>query len=167
MPGVLSACNSSTWEPEAGGSRVWDQPGLHSETQSLKPKKRERKEKSKLECAFSTCLGSSCHVLPSPCSCSFRPQLLSSPSYVDWSTSGQAPKAPIEAEVSFILQHCIVLVFYLCFSGSTKMVPFSVFTNVILWIDWRPLTHDCKIISCTLCEFQLNLKPFFPTCRKT
>jgi hypothetical protein len=33
---VVNACNPSTWEAEAGGSQVQDQPGLHSETLSLK-----------------------------------------------------------------------------------------------------------------------------------
>jgi hypothetical protein len=34
---VTHACNSSTWEAEAGGSRAQGQPGLHSKT--LYPKK--------------------------------------------------------------------------------------------------------------------------------
>jgi hypothetical protein len=36
---VSHTCKSSTWEAEAGGSRVQGQPELHSETQKRKEKK--------------------------------------------------------------------------------------------------------------------------------
>jgi hypothetical protein len=41
---VEQACNSSTQEMEAGGSRVQDQSGLYSETLSQKSKEKKREE---------------------------------------------------------------------------------------------------------------------------
>jgi hypothetical protein len=47
---VGHACNPSPQEADTGGSQVWGQPGLHSETLSQKQKqrggKREREERN-------------------------------------------------------------------------------------------------------------------------
>jgi hypothetical protein len=44
---VVHSCNTNTWEAETGGSQVWDQPGLHSETLTKKKLFWKRKEKER------------------------------------------------------------------------------------------------------------------------
>jgi hypothetical protein len=57
---VMHTCNPSTWEAEAGVSRDWGKPGLHSKTLFQKKKKRlrtlkERSDRGGLNCAAETC----------------------------------------------------------------------------------------------------------------